>query len=384
MKKWENVTFEEIIRAYIDDVLETEGKSPKTVDKIYQAVNHWEKFNQKLNADRKKITIKKASGFVGYLDKIRYGTKPVGLDTRKKIISNIRNLFQWTLDEFRTDSGIKSKTLKHLRLNRAQLNQCNTSKIKKYPDIVQIRDMLLNSDAVDLITQRVKSLISFLFMSGCRIETSATMQIGAIDLEEMTVDQDPNRGIRTKNSKPNHSTMINFDPDIASIFVNWVQELRKLGFSGSDPLFPRCSNKQEKDGLMFTKATGWTKEFLSPKTLNKHIKEFGRQNAYPDLHPHAIRHSHMAEALKLATTGEEIKAITQNVGHEDITTVFKQYGNQTSNHVHEIIKNLHKNRIPESTLDDLKKKILKKVMSLNGKYDSEILTDVALEILKEL
>ena len=54
-------------------------------------------------------------------------------------------------------------------------------------------------------------------------------------------------------------------------------------------------------------------------------------------HPHAFRHYSISEALKYVRTGLQLKALSQNVGHENPTAILEQYGNMSPNEYAEII-----------------------------------------------
>jgi len=58
------------------------------------------------------------------------------------------------------------------------------------------------------------------------------------------------------------------------------------------------------------------------KIFEKRFKQVGGEY----YHPHTFRHSWVKEMAKLPLTEEEKKAISQNLGHEDVSTTFGNYG----------------------------------------------------------
>jgi integrase len=132
-------------------------------------------------------------------------------------------------------------------------------------------------------------------------------------------------------------------PGAMDCLLKWCNNLRAEGFGDNDPLFPKADNEQKNENcLAFTETQGWTKEFISESTINREIKKLGTANGLPRLHPHALRHAHVDAALKACKNGEEMKAVSQNTGHEKIHTTLLQYGNKAPQDLHETIMRINK------------------------------------------
>ena len=56
--------------------------------------------------------------------------------------------------------------------------------------------------------------------------------------------------------------------------------------------------------------------------------------------PHTFRHLAVSLATAKCKNAEELKAVSQNFGHEDIGTTFQTYGTLNNSKVGEIITNL--------------------------------------------
>ena len=82
-----------------------------------------------------------------------------------------------------------------------------------------------------------------------------------------------------------------------------------------------------KDNISFY-STGKVeaKFFQNSNSLRKIFEKRFKQAGLEYYHPHTFRHSWVKEMAKLPLTEEEKKAISQNLGHEDVSTTFGNYG----------------------------------------------------------
>ena len=105
-------------------------------------------------------------------------------------------------------------------------------------------------------------MLSFAFLTGARIDAIASISLGGVNLEEMSVVQDPERGVRTKLRKDILTKIIVRDEQLIAALREWIAYLRtSRGFGDDYPLFPRTSMRQRSaDDLRFT-ATNVDREY---------------------------------------------------------------------------------------------------------------------------
>jgi integrase len=108
--------------------------------------------------------------------------------------------------------------------------------------------------------------------------------------------------------------------------VDWVAFLTTdMLFGPDDPLFPATFVKLGNDHLF--EAAGLSRLHWSSATPIRIIfKEAFQQAGLPYFNPHAFRRTLAQLGERLCRTPEEIKAWSQNLGHENVLTTFLSYG----------------------------------------------------------
>jgi integrase len=345
MRPWSKTTFDDLAYDYVLEIKNEAGYGDAVVQKFERAIGHWKAFNDSIGEDCKVINPLKVQKFKEYVRKLTFREKPVSVSTKKSIILNVKKLFSWTMKHY-PQSQIEEHSLSLLKLNRAENNQLKGNKIVWYPAIDEIIYIVQPKPNDSIIITRVKMIIIFMLITGARCMATATMLLGAIDLQYMIVYQHPSLGVSTKYSKSINTTILELIPGARDALLKWCHDLRAAGFSDKDPLFPKAANEEKsEDSSAFTEAQGWTKEFISASTINREIKKLGKAKGLPRLHPHALRHAHVEAALKACKNGEEIKAISQNIGHEKVLTTLNQYGNKSPKDLHDTIVRINQRLI---------------------------------------
>lgn len=116
---------------------------------------------------------------------------------RRKIIGSAKNFFTWlTIHKqgFRSITPAWLSTLK-IRLVQDEFDDQTTISLDEILQIARI-------PVENLVEERVRAGVVFLYLSGMRISAFISMPIKAVDLTELEVRQSPVLGIRTKNKKP--------------------------------------------------------------------------------------------------------------------------------------------------------------------------------------
>jgi integrase len=171
-----------------------------------------------------------------------------------------------------------------------------------------------------------------------------TITLGSIDTNKMIVIQDPKKGVNVKFSKAIYSKIFPFDKELIDIIRQWIEYLRNRGFGDLDPLFPKSKSIKSDEGFSYEIASGVTNEFWSSSVSIRTIfKEAARRSKLNYFQPHTFRHASMHRALLLAKGGLELKAISQNFGHEDVATTLTYYANFSPNELFEVLEKINFN-----------------------------------------
>jgi len=223
-------------------------------------------------------------------------------------------------------------------LDRKKLREALSPKPVKFPSLEYVRQLTDSIKIETEIDQRDRALISFLFSSGMRDKAVATLPLGCFDRETLEIQQDFRAGVDTKFGKSIDSNLLRFDERLVEYVLEWAEYLEKTKLSApAHPMFPRNRVEQIEGGLTFVsrriepifwKGTGSIRDILKRRSAEAGLDYYC---------PHSFRHGDAHLAMKHCRNAEEMKAISQNFGHETVGTTLYTYGKLDIHQVREII-----------------------------------------------
>jgi integrase len=108
------------------------------------------------------------------------------------------------------------------------------------------------------------------------------------------------------------------------IFLAWNKKLKDNNFGPNEPLFPRAKSVQE--GYAFVESRELSRDPLSSAGIREIIKRRFAEAGLEYKKPHSFRHGSIYEAIDRADGAQEMKAISQNVGHSNVSYIVSVYG----------------------------------------------------------
>ena len=160
-----------------------------------------------------------------------------------------------------------------------------------------------------------------------RDKAVATLPLGCFDRDALKVDQDPAKGVQTKFGKSLVSVLFPFSDKLVGYVVGWAEYLERTKFfAPTAPLFPKSKVEQERADLTFV-ATGVDRGFWKGTgSIRSILQRRSEKAGLAYHHPHTFRHAAVSLAMKQCKNAEEIKAVSQNFGHEHVGTTMMTYG----------------------------------------------------------
>jgi len=326
-----------VLHDYFRYLTQAKGRKPGSVRKAENAIHCWIKengkydFHDRLNSDM----------IITFKTKMRdMHRKPKKLSPGSvmDILLQLKQFFQWLSLQPGYKSKINSSDLQYFQPSPEEISYRAHHRAKDYPTLQQVKllakSILINSP----VDMRDRALVALLLISGIRIDAAASLTIGSFNRKKMYIDQDPKDGVRTKFTKYIKTYLINFDDELFDTVAQWFDYLLKDGSGNRDPLFPKA--KVEQDGLAFVKSTELCREFISASQMRRTIKQRCLSAGLPYFNPHSFRHACVALAFESATNAQEIKAISQNLGHETAVHVINTYGQLPEKTIETIIRSL--------------------------------------------
>lgn len=330
-----NVKNESIKRKFFRRQREAEGLAESTIDCINKAIVVFEAFTQ--NADYTKLNPDKAIAFKKWLEK-----QSLSISTRHGYLRSLVKFFTWLSGEPGYKSKISMNTVAFLKLSRKDERIATQYTPRNFPAVEYVRkiaDSIKINNEIDL---RDRAMIAFALLSGIRIKALATLTLGCFNEETLLINQNPRAGVETKFAKHILTTLFIFDRKLLEYVIEWVKHLRLKGFGSQDPLFPRAKSEHGENSLTFTTAQEVAPIFWkSTGRIRDVFKRRAEEAKLPYFPPHTFRHSAIDSALKSCKSGAEIKAVSQNVGHEHVATTLSSYANYDPTTLSEMIKRLN-------------------------------------------
>jgi integrase len=192
------------------------------------------------------------------------------------------------------------------------------------------------------IERRDRTVVAFILLTAGRDGAVVTLKLKHVDVSRQHVRWDA-REVATKFRKSFDTYFYPAGDDIREIVEEWVAYLvRELGWGPDDPLIPATKIEVGADG-MFRPVGLDRKHWASADPVRKVFKAAFAAVGLPYASPHRVRDTVSMLGQRKHMTAEEMKAWSQNMGHESVSTTLTSYGPVSSHRQGELIRGL---RVP--------------------------------------
>lgn len=222
---------------------------------------------------------------------------------------------------------------------------------RKYYSLNDIR-RIVDFEPERLIDERDRAATAFLFLSGMRISAFVTLPVRCVDIENQSVDQFPNTGVKTKNSKAARTFLLPVK-DLFLIIESWHKKVKRE--LGDESLwYPVLTTDGMEWGASETLGSSESRRMSYSRGLTRLCNQAGVEY----LSPHKIRNGHGVYGVKSVKTIEEFKAFSQNMMHESMEITDRLYGRLAGDDVRETIFSLGEDAPPKKLDEDIFMKFL--------------------------
>lgn len=357
MKKYKAKN-EKIKRKYFKWLQEAEGYSPITVESIEKAIWDYEQYTNE--DDYAHFNEELAKGFKKWLSekKLKSG-ETISLHTQYDRLRHVKTFFTWLSGQSGYKTKVSAYDTSYLRMDKKLAKIATAPKVEDYPTLEYVKKLCNSFEIETEIDLRDRALIAFTLLSGMRDKAIITLPLGCFNSETYEVKQDPRKGVQTKFSKTIVSVLFQFDDELLAYVLEWVKHLREEKVFGvKDPLFPSTKVEQlSKNEYIFT-AKGVEPIFWrSTSTMRKIFEERAKMAGLDYYSPHKYRHSATRIATDSCRNAEQIKAVSQNLGHEHVETTLMTYGRLHTDRTRQVVSELNFKKNKEDEIRDQIKKL---------------------------
>lgn len=277
--------------------------------------------------------------------------KPMSISTVYHTLQAIKEFLAWLHGRKEYRNRIIPENIDYLSLTLGQERQAHATGPKKYATLEEYHKALFAMPTNTEIERRDQALMALLLLTCMRDAAVVTLSLKHIDIQRKRVFQDP-RQVKTKFSKTIETTFIPLvGDDVEAIVHDWVQFLiTEKGFGPDDSLFPKTENGHDEHHNFAPEKLS-RKPWANAEPVRKIFKAAFRRVDLPYVNPHSIRNTLVHLAYQHKLDGEQLKALSQSIGHDSLLTTLNSYGPLSIERQTEIIRNLGQKQ-PSPTSDD--------------------------------
>jgi len=166
---------------------------------------------------------------------------------------------------------------------------------------------------------RIRAAAVFMFLSGIRVGALVSLPLAAVDLDSRSVKQWPSKGVRTKFRK--HATTYLLDiPELNGVINEWDQLVRSKVPENGYWFAPFNTLKGGFD--IEVARIGQYRHVRVHKDMKRWLENVG----LPYRSPHQFRHGHAVYALTQAQDIADLKAVSLNLMHSNLSITDGVYG----------------------------------------------------------
>ena len=316
----------EIIRKYFIHLGKGIGYKRSTTDSKIRDVIEYDRFIDGL--DLRRLTEQIAIDYQNLLREKKWQGKEVSLKTIGQKLDAIMEFYNWV----RLQPGYKSKvhepSIIYFGLPLGEKNAIKTQEnLKLFPSIEHILKLIESIKGDSEVAMRDRALISLLLLTGLRVKTITTLQIGDFDIETLTITLDPLKHTEIKKNKALIVKLLVFDKKLLKHFLNWIKYLKDAkNFTPDNPIFT-CTQKIFEPGTNSFIARDVNDErWESTNSINKILKVRSAKAGIKYYNPHSYRDTITNLCKKRGLDFEEQSAVSLNLGHKTLFITESNYG----------------------------------------------------------
>jgi integrase len=195
--------------------------------------------------------------------------------------------------------------------------------------------MAMPGDTV--LERRDRALIAFTMLTGARANALASFRLGHVNAAQGYVDQDA-AVVRTKAAKTFRTYFMPVDSPARTFIDDWCAELvRDHAWGPGDPLFPQTAIGLGAAGG-FTPVGIERRGWATSQPVREIFQRAFAGAGLPYFNPHSFRAMLVRHYMAIGLSAEQMKAISQNLGHADVLTTFTSYGRVPTHRQGELIR----------------------------------------------
>ncbi len=298
--------------------------SPLTVQCKLKSLYRFDDFCK--NSEYKAFNKQMAKGFQDHLHKLSTKKEGISASTTYQSLKDVQEFLFWLSDKSGYKSKLHVEDIQYLNPSRALTQMMNNRLPRAYPaNLTYLKRLVLSIKGQGELELRDRAIIAVLIMTGIRAESLATLSVDCVDMDRWIIDQNPARGVRTKFRKRIYTVILKIDGLFMEALEDWFNFLKKQNVASDTPLFPKSHLSHEQGSFSFIN-NKVSSNFMRGSQISQILKHRCKAAGEKYYSAHSIRHLHERILEKASPKAEQIKAVSQNMGHTHLATTLFSYG----------------------------------------------------------
>ncbi|MGE5539626.1 MAG: tyrosine-type recombinase/integrase [Gemmatimonas sp.] len=349
-------------REYLVYLKDARQRSEATVEQVRHAIDRFEAYNgfKDFGTFNKEQALAFKHQLLGA--KGPRSRRQLSKATAHHILRSLREFLIWLHGRPGYRRRVDPMNVAYLNLTTKEEREAHAAKPKPYATFEQYRTALFAMPSGTDLERRDRAVMALLLLTAMRDAAAISLKLKHVDAERGYIFQDP-REVRTKFSKAIETVFLPVGDDVAEIFREWVRHLTHDALFGpDDPVFPKTAIAVNADRVFGV--AGLSHEHWSTAAPVREIfrTAFGRVNL-PYVKPHSVRITLTQLAYQRKLSPEQLKAWSENMGHESVLTTLGSYGPISIERRAEIMAELA-NPVGRDTNSDLATEVAEKVAAI--------------------
>lgn len=309
--------------------------SDSSLDRELSALERFDVWNDR--KDFSKFHIEQAMGFRDYLERAKNRNgKPLSKSTMRSVLNTLREFILWLSQQDGFKKRVRPADADYFSLSRRDEAEARAAPPRAAPSVTQARRALLMMSSSSPRELRDKAIFSLLCLTGIRVAALISLRIKHVDLNEKSVIQNP-REVNTKFSKHIDTFFSRGFPEAEDALTQWINHLDQVELFGpDDPLFP-ASKISAKSNQGFVANGFERRHWKGTEPVRKIVNNAFTSVGLHSFGPHAFRHMLIRQAVNKSDSVAEFVANSQNLGHSDVLTSLRSYGQISRERQRELI-----------------------------------------------
>ncbi|MGI3165337.1 tyrosine-type recombinase/integrase [Pseudooceanicola sp. 200-1SW] len=324
MSKQPNEANERLKRKFLEYRKYARQLSEKSLDKELAALERFDVWNGRTHFA--KFHIDWAMGFRDHLERTKTAKgKPLGKSTARAIMATMREFTLWLSQQDGFRSRVRASDSEYFSLSRRDEAEARAAPARPAPSEKQAQKALELMPSGTPREMRDKAIFGLLCLTGVRVGALITLRLKHVDLDDKSVAQNP-REVATKFGKNFDTFFAKGFPEAEAALRAWITYLENEALYGpDDPLFPATAITPNAN--MGFAAEGFTRRhWSSTEPVRKIVNTAFVAAKLQPFGPHAFRHMLARRVSSRNATVAELVATSQNLGHDDVLTTLRSYG----------------------------------------------------------